>query len=127
MHGFQVYTSEVDDRGIDFVARHENGPFLSVQVKSIRKSGSVFMRKEHFALSSELVLALAILNEGQEPELFLIPLLAWEHPDELLVDRNYEGKKSAPEWGINLSSKNMVLLSKYTFSNMVGNYRANAV
>ena len=36
MHGFQVYTSEVDDRGIDFVARHEDGPFLSVQVKSIR-------------------------------------------------------------------------------------------
>ncbi len=127
MYGFQVYTSEVDDRGIDFVARHENGPFLSVQVKSIRKSGYVFMRKKHFALSSDLVLALAILNEGKKPELFLIPSLEWKHPDALLADRNYEGKKSTPEWGLNLSIKNMALLSKYSFSNTVGNYRASAV
>jgi hypothetical protein len=127
MHGFQVYTSEVDDRGIDFVTRYENGPFLSVQVKSIRKSGYVFVRKEHFSLSPELVLALAILNDCQEPELFLIPSLAWKYPDTLLVDRNYEGKKSAPEWGLNLSLRNMALLNKYSFSSMVGNYRANAV
>jgi hypothetical protein len=25
MHGFQVYTIEVDDRGIDFVARQDHG------------------------------------------------------------------------------------------------------
>jgi hypothetical protein len=31
MYGFQVYTSEVDDRGIDFVARYERGPFVQVQ------------------------------------------------------------------------------------------------
>jgi len=28
MYGFQVYGTEVDDRGIDFVARHDLGPFL---------------------------------------------------------------------------------------------------
>ena len=33
MHGFQVYSAEVDDRGIDFVARHEDGTFYEVQVK----------------------------------------------------------------------------------------------
>jgi hypothetical protein len=30
MLGFQVYSTEVDDRGIDFVVRYEKGPFLSI-------------------------------------------------------------------------------------------------
>jgi len=51
MYGFQVYSSEVDDRGIDFVARYGNGPFLSVQVKSVREKGYVFMQKDKFGLS----------------------------------------------------------------------------
>jgi len=39
MYGFQVYSTEVDDRGIDFIARYKKGPFLSLQVKSIREKG----------------------------------------------------------------------------------------
>ena len=46
MLGFQVYSTEVDDRGIDFVVRYEKGPFLSIQVKSIREKGYVFMRRK---------------------------------------------------------------------------------
>ena len=119
MHGFQVYSTEVDDRGIDFVARYENGPFLSIQVKSIREKGYVFMQKEKFELSPDLYLAVAILHEGGEPKLFLIPSEAWKEPNELLVEHNYEGKKSKPEWGLNLSNKNMNMLERYSFSNMV--------
>ena len=48
MCGFQVYTTEVDDRGIDFVARHETGRFIEVQVKSLRNNGYVFMQKTKF-------------------------------------------------------------------------------
>ncbi len=46
MYGFQVYSTEVDDRGIDFVARYEEGPFIEVQVKSLRSAGYVFMQKD---------------------------------------------------------------------------------
>lgn len=118
MLGFQVYSTEVDDRGIDFVVRYEKGPFLSIQVKSIREKGYVFMRKEKFDLSTDLYLALAILDEGSEPRLFLIPSEAWKEPNTLLVDRDYIGKKSKPEWGVNLSKKNMVLLKEYSFAKM---------
>lgn len=41
-HGFQVYTPEVDDRGVDFVARYNGGPFVEVQVKSARKFNYVY-------------------------------------------------------------------------------------
>ena len=35
-YGFDVYTSEVDDHGVDFVAKY-NGEFYEVQVKSVRQ------------------------------------------------------------------------------------------
>ncbi|GIK57568.1 MAG: DUF4365 domain-containing protein [Chloroflexi bacterium] len=119
MYGFQVYRTEVDDRGIDFVARHEDGPFLEVQVKSVRSLSYVFMQKEKFKLRQSLYLALAMLFEGQPPDLYLIPSLVWENPDSMFVSRNYPGLKSKPEWGLNLSNKNMSALQPYHFERSV--------
>lgn len=45
MYGFQVYETEIDDRGIDFIARYEYGPFIEVQVKPLRSYGYVFIPK----------------------------------------------------------------------------------
>jgi hypothetical protein len=44
--------TEVDDHGIDFVARHEEGPFPEAQEKSTRSVGYVFIivQKEKFKL-----------------------------------------------------------------------------
>ncbi len=126
--GFQVYSTEIDDGGIDFVARYENGPFLSIQVKSIREKGYIFMQKEKFDLSANLYLALAILDEGAEPRLFLIPSeawTAWKEPNVLLVENDYIGKKSKPEWGVNLSKKNMVLLEEYAFPKMASHLKSS--
>ncbi len=119
MYGFQVYTTEVDDRGIDFVARYNKGSYLSIQVKSIRESGYVFMQKDKFTPSKDLYLALVILNEGKEPNLYLIPSPAWQESNDLFKDKNYEGKKSKPEWGLNISGKNMPLLNDYSFSQAI--------
>jgi len=119
MHGYQVYTTEVDDRGIDFVTRYETQPFLTVQVKSIRSFSYVFLRKDKFELSQNMALALVLLQEGREPELYFIPSLVWKSPNALFVSRDYIGKKSAPEWGLNLSQKNMPLLEQYSFDRMM--------
>jgi hypothetical protein len=80
MFGFQVYSTEVDDRGIDFVARHRNGPFIEIQVKSVRTSGYVYMHKSKFLLREHLYLGLGLLLEGKPPELYLIPSRTWETP-----------------------------------------------
>lgn len=45
-YGFEVYTSEVDDHGIDFIAKRENGRFHELQVKAVRKSNYVYMKKD---------------------------------------------------------------------------------
>ena len=119
MFGFQVYGTEVDDRGIDFVARYEQGPFIEIQVKSLRSHGYVFLQKKKFPLKRNLYLALALLDDSEPPKLYLIPSLAWEKQDTLLVGRDYKGLKSKPEWGINVSERNMVLLESYRFERVV--------
>ena len=115
MYGFQVYTTEVDDRGIDFVVRYESGPFLTVQVKSITLGGYVFLLKDKFPLADNQLLALAVMREGEPPELFVIPATVWETPNHLFVSRDYEGKESDPEWGITTSPKNIKALSPFRF------------
>ena len=37
-YGFEVYTSEVDDHGIDFIAKTKNSRYLEIQVKSVRQA-----------------------------------------------------------------------------------------
>ena len=113
--GFQVYSSEVDDRGIDFVCRCDRGPFYEIQVKSIRNSGYIFAQKEKFDLRPELLLAVVIFTSADFPDIFLIPSLAWRQPNALLVNREYEGKKSKPEWGVNISKRNQGLLAPFSF------------
>lgn len=120
LYGFEVYTAEVDDRGIDFVVRHGTGGFNEVQVKSVRESNYVFMQKSKFPLRPDRLLALVLLEEDQPPDLYLIPATAWQFPNALLVGRDYEGLKSKPEWGVQLSACNLPLLGPYKFDSVVG-------
>jgi len=119
MYGFQVFTTEVDDRGIDFVARHENGPFIEIQVKSLRSTGYVFMRKNKFELKNNLFLAFGLLLEEKAPELYLIPASVWETPNSVFVSRDYENLKSEKEWGMNISKKNLPELEQFRFESTV--------
>jgi hypothetical protein len=119
LHGFDVYSSEVDDHGIDFVVRKDAVTYYDVQVKSIRGHNYIFFPKDKFQLRHNLLAAVVILIEGEPPALYLIPSEAWAEPNALLADRRYEGKKSKPEWGLNISKKNMPLLEPYEFDRMV--------
>lgn len=119
LKGFEVYSSEIDDRGIDFVARLRPAPFIEIQVKSIRKSGYVFMQKSKFPLNSDRYLALVIFNEASAPEISIIPASRWTTRDQLFVSRDYEGLKSVPEWGLNLSARNLPLLKEFSVESFV--------
>jgi hypothetical protein len=116
MYGFEVYTSEVDDRGIDFIARKDGGAFLEVQSKCLRKSGYIFMRKSHFQPRKGLYVAVGYLVDGSEPVSYLIPSEVWKSPSSIFVDRDYDkpGQQSQPEWGINFSRKKVSHLSQYS-------------
>ena len=118
-HGFEVYSSEVDDRGIDFIVRKDHSTYYDIQVKSIRNNGYVFFPKKTFTLRKNLIAALIIFIESQRPQLYLLPSLSWKKPDRLLRDHQYVGKKSNPEWGLNLSQRNIPLLTRFKFEDVV--------
>ena len=116
-YGFEVYTSEVDDHGVDFVAKlpGENR-YYEVQVKSVRDYGYIYMAKSKMPeLSEDRLVCYLHFIDGQLPDVFVIPATAWKNPNAVLVDRKYDkpGQKSEPEWGINISKKNYILLDEY--------------
>lgn len=118
LYGYDVYSAEVDDRGIDFVLRNDCNNYFDVQVKSVRGYNYIFFRKDRFEIRENMLAAVAIFQNLKAPDLYLIPATVWRNPNALFVSRDYgEGKKSAPEWGINLSAKNIPLLKQYDFSN----------
>lgn len=114
--GMSVFGAEVDDRGIDMVVRTDSGNHYDVQVKSVRPLNYVFFRKRDFSPSSNLLAAIVLLTNGHPPALYLVPSEVWLQPNALFVSNDYgEGKKSPPEWGINLSRRNLLLLEPYRF------------
>ena len=121
--GFDVYEPEVDDKGIDFIIRKDENKFYEIQVKSNFKGNYIFMEKSKFILREGLYLVLVLFTEGKSPELYLIPSTAWLKSNELLVSHDYPGKKSKPEWGINLSKKNSPVLSEYEFDKVAETIR----
>jgi hypothetical protein len=112
LHGCDVFTSEVDNHGIDFVIRSHNGDHYDVQVKSVRnKTSYVFMPKDKFRIHPASLLALVKFVQGEPPAIFLIHSHVSIGPNPILVSRDYgKGKKSPPEWGLSLTKKNMAVL-----------------
>lgn len=118
-YGLDVYTSEVDDYGIDFVVKINNR-FIEFQVKSILRTDYVFMTKRHWVITNEnLYLFLMIFEQGKEPQPYIIPATAWRVPNDLLKIRNYDGLKSEPEYGMNLSKKNRPLLEEFIIDHFI--------
>ncbi len=115
-YGFDVYTSEVDDHGVDFVARSPyDGVYYEVQVKSARNFSYVYAQKSKMPLAPNRLFCYLRFSDGALPEVYLIPATVWLEPDEVFVSRDYEGEQqtSKPEWGINVSKKNLPRLAPY--------------
>ncbi|MCD4811128.1 DUF4365 domain-containing protein [bacterium] len=119
--GFDVYTAEVDDKGIDFVVRKNKLEYFDIQVKSVRNNNYIFIRKKVFIPRRNLFLVLILFEENKEPTLLLVPSLNWQNKaHSFLVERNYEGKKSKPEWGISVTKSNIEeIKSIYAFDQQI--------
>ena len=121
-YGFDVYTSEVDDHGVDFIAKSPNGTYYEVQAKSTRPGTDyIFVRKNTLrdgsaSLNATHLLCYLRFKDGTLPDVYVIPYSVWlkskgpNNPDCMFVDRaDYE----SPEYGMNCSERNMPQLSDY--------------
>lgn len=117
-YGFEIYSPEIDDHGVDFIVKKPNeNDFYEVQVKSISNSGYVFFQKK-MRLEGNRLLCLLRFVDDELPEVYIIPATTWLEPKPPFVSRDYEkeGQKSKPEWGINVSKKNLPQLFNYSAS-----------
>lgn len=119
LYGYDIYSNEIDDKGIDFVIR-KDGKYYDIQVKSVRGNNYVFFQKDKFAIRENLYATLLLFTNGQLPDVYLLPSTLWTNCNALFVSRDYEGLKSKPEWGLNLSEKNRDILSEYEFGKVAG-------
>jgi hypothetical protein len=79
----------------------------------------VFMPKDKFRPTPNLLLALVILAADSEPEMYLIPASAWRDAKPPFADRDYDGLKSPPEYGLTLSPSSMVALEPFRFAGTI--------
>jgi hypothetical protein len=73
-YGLEVYASEVDDHGIDFIVKDKGGRFCEIQVKVETEKGYIFIQKDKFDIDNRnLYLTLLVFKSGELPDIFLIP------------------------------------------------------
>ena len=116
-YGFEVYTSEVDDHGVDFIAKApKTNVFYEVQVKSVRDYGYTFITESKMPqLSENRLVCYLHFEDNKLPDVFVIPSTVWTNPNPVFVHRKYDkpGQKSKPEYGISVSHKHFGLLTPY--------------
>lgn len=62
-YGYDVYTSEVDDHGVDFVARDiKSREFYEIQVKSICPNSPIYIEKNKLCLDEQHLVCVFILK-----------------------------------------------------------------
>ena len=123
--GLEVYSTEVDDRGIDQLVRYAPGRCLEIQVKAVRNRNLTYFLKSHLGSTPEAIIkrlvngyctAFFMFEDGTEPELFLIPGYAWLTPNDLLKDNPVGDKSIGPNFELNPTQKAQPILDNYRFS-----------
>ena len=116
-YGYDVYSAEVDDKGIDFVIKAHD-KFYEVQVKSARNYNYTCVMKDKMDIEDNhrLVCLLHFIDDNL-PEVYILSAIAWKNPNDLLRNNRYE-------WGINIVRKNQPIMDlykmdKFTIPNIV--------
>lgn len=128
LNEIDTFVPLIDDKAIDFIARVNERTYYDVQVKTIRlttKDRYFYEAKEKWGteIRPNLLIAFVILQANTDPTLLLIPGNKWKEEslkNKIFSDRNYDGKKSKPEWGLTISKTNLLYLSeKYDIDNIL--------
>lgn len=68
------------------------------------RAGYPMWRERRLELTADRMVIVALFPpDGADPELYVVPTLAWRSPEWPLVNPQYPGLKSEPEYGIRLS------------------------
>ena len=122
-YGFDVFTPELDHKGIDFIVSKDDKTYFDIQVKSSRDLNYIFLLESKFDLRETLYAVIVLFTGNSKSDLYLIPSETWKRKDSLFVFHEYKDKKSPPEYGLNLSQKNIPLLEKFKFGEIIQKFK----
>lgn len=117
-YGFDIYTSKVFGKGLGFRIKKDDN-YYDIKVRTLTKLDYVYLKKNTVSLRDNLFVLWVLFNEGREPDFYLIPSTVWKKTNDVFVSRDYEGLISDPEWGINISEKNLPELERYRFEKTI--------
>ncbi len=125
--GYEVYSTEVDDRGIDLLIRIGPGRCLEIQVKAVRKRNLTFIQKKHLGatpaevedrLRSGYCMLFMLFADGIEPKVYLIPGYAWLTPNAGIYDNTAGDRQYGPCLEIRPAKKNEPYLEVYRLNEL---------
>jgi hypothetical protein len=93
--------------------RTPSGRTVELFMSTQRVGGYAVWTKRRFQPAEDRVAAVAVLGEGDSPDLYLVPSTEWRDAERPLVDRDNVGKESEPEFGILLSRSSLPALQRY--------------
>ena len=64
-YGYEIYTPDIDDHGVDFIAKDKAGVFYEVQVKSICRAKYVYISKDKMSLEEHHLLYFLHFIDGE--------------------------------------------------------------
>ncbi|MCM0648435.1 hypothetical protein NBE98_08615 [Clostridium swellfunianum] len=117
--GLDLMDNNLDDANICAKVKDK---YYKFKVKSIRKpsTGYIKIKKKDIDTTDESLFIATILfyNNGIS-KIFLIPAVDLTKDNDLFRSRDYPKGKSTPEWGLNVTEKNMDTLNQYEISEML--------
>lgn len=120
-YGFGICTPQLGDKGLGFRVK-KDGMEYEVKVSTRNNLEYVFFQKEKMPLRDNIFVMLVLLKEeGRKSNLYLIPSTVWRNPNGVFKNANYDerGLKTKPEWGINISEKNLPEIEQYRFNKII--------
>jgi hypothetical protein len=96
--------------------RTRAGRRVEVFVSTQRVGGYAFWTKRRLQPSDQRFAVLVLLGDNPGPGVYLIPSLDWSDASPPLTDRDYEGGKSEPEYGIEISESSVPMLRRYAWT-----------
>lgn len=97
----------------------DNNKYL-LKCRTYNKNYTFVTKSEIPELSDNILIALVEWQNEQPVSLYLIPTSEWTSGKwNMLKDRDYEGLKSEPEWGIDINQSNKYELNNFRFSKFI--------
>jgi hypothetical protein len=100
-----------------------SGRELEVFVSTQRVGGYAFWTKQRFEPAGDRLVAIVLLGDAAQPELYLVPSTEWRDASPPLTDRDNVGKASAPEYGISLARSWLPTLQRYRWDEATADER----